>query len=125
VNSVGRIIGSLRTGGDATVLFDELKTSLSAPLAGMGISFSASLFGLAGSLILGFLDLQAGQAQGRFYTELEDWLAATTATGEAALTDPRLPLRRSRTWRTASTGSCRACDRSRSSAGVDGDTGRA
>jgi hypothetical protein len=54
----------------------------------MGISFSASLFGLAGSLILGFLDLQAGQAQGRFYTELEDWLAATTATGEAALTDP-------------------------------------
>jgi hypothetical protein len=88
VNSVGRIIGSLRTGGDATVLFDELKTSLSAPLAGMGISFSASLFGLAGSLILGFLDLQAGQAQGRFYTELEDWLAATTATGEAALTDP-------------------------------------
>jgi hypothetical protein len=88
VNSVGRIIGSLKTGGDAAVLFDELKTSLSAPLAGMGISFSASLFGLAGSLILGFLDLQAGQAQGRFYTELEDWLAATSATSEAALTDP-------------------------------------
>ena len=45
----------------------------------MGISFSASLFGLAGSLVLGFLDLQAGQAQNRFYTELEDWLAVTTA----------------------------------------------
>ncbi|NNM74497.1 flagellar motor protein MotA [Enterovirga aerilata] len=88
VNSVGRIIGSLRTGSDAAVLFDELKTSLSAPLAGMGISFSASLFGLAGSLILGFLDLQAGQAQSRFYTELEDWLATTTATSEAALSDP-------------------------------------
>ncbi|MDB5559052.1 MAG: flagellar motor protein MotA [Enterovirga sp.] len=88
VNSVGRIIGTLRTGSDAAVLFDELKTSLSAPLAGMGISFSASLFGLAGSLILGFLDLQAGQAQSRFYTELEDWLATTTAANDAALSDP-------------------------------------
>ena len=88
VNSVGRIIGSLRTGSDAAVLFDELKTSLSAPLAGMGISFSASLFGLAGSLVLGFLDLQSGQAQSRFYTELEDWLATTTASNEAALSDP-------------------------------------
>jgi hypothetical protein len=88
VNSVGRIIGSLKTGGDAAVLFDELKTSLSAPLAGMGISFSASLFGLAGSLILGFLDLQAGQAQNRFYTELEDWLATTTASSESAAADP-------------------------------------
>jgi hypothetical protein len=44
----------------------------------MGLSFSASLFGLAGSLVLGFLDLQAGQAQSRFYTELEDWLATST-----------------------------------------------
>jgi hypothetical protein len=79
VNSVGRIIGSLRTGAEASILFDELKTALAAPLAGMGISFSASLFGLAGSLVLGFLDLQAGQAQNRFYTELEDWLAASTA----------------------------------------------
>src|SRR5918998_5460486 len=78
VGSVGRIIGSLRTGQDAAVLFDELKTSLAAPLQGMGLSFSASLFGLAGSLIVGFLDLQAGQAQSRFYTELEDWLAMST-----------------------------------------------
>ncbi|MDB5512622.1 MAG: flagellar motor protein MotA [Enterovirga sp.] len=85
VNAVGRIIGSLKTGGDASVLFDELKSSLAAPLAGMGISFSASLFGLAGSLVLGFLDLQAGQAQNRFYTELEDWLA--TAAAEAAATN--------------------------------------
>jgi hypothetical protein len=78
VGSVGRIIGSLRTGQDATVLFDELKNSLALPLQGMGLSFSASLFGLAGSLVLGFLDLQAGQAQSRFYTELEDWLAVST-----------------------------------------------
>jgi hypothetical protein len=52
-----------------------LKSGLAAPLQGMGLSFSASLFGLAGSLIVGFLELQAGQAQTRFYTELEDWLA--------------------------------------------------
>jgi hypothetical protein len=61
------------------VLFDELKNALAAPLSGMGISFSSSLFGLAGSLILGFLDLQAGQAQNRFYTELEDWLATSSS----------------------------------------------
>jgi hypothetical protein len=86
VGSVGRIIGSLRTGQDATVLFDELKNSLALPLLGMGLSFSASLFGLAGSLVLGFLDLQAGQAQSRFYTELEDWLArATTDPGGTEL----------------------------------------
>src|SRR5215218_2858092 len=78
VGSVGRIIASLRTGQDAGVLFDELKNALSGPLQGMGLSFSASLFGLAGSLIVGFLDLQAGQAQSRFYTELEDWLAMST-----------------------------------------------
>ncbi|MCB5177241.1 flagellar motor protein MotA [Microvirga lenta] len=78
VGSVGRIIGSLRTGQDAAVLFDELKTALAGPLQGMGLAFSASLFGLAGSLVLGFLDLQAGQAQSRFYTELEDWLATST-----------------------------------------------
>jgi hypothetical protein len=57
-------------------MFDDLKSGLSAPIAGMSISFTSSLFGLAGSLILGFLDLQAGQAQNRFYTELEDFLAA-------------------------------------------------
>ncbi|MFC0217773.1 hypothetical protein FHS82_000205 [Pseudochelatococcus lubricantis] len=75
VSSIGGVIGSLRTDGDSAVLFDDLKTGLSAPLAGMGISFSSSLFGLAGSLVLGFLDLQTGQAQNRFYTELEDILA--------------------------------------------------
>ena len=53
------------------------RQGLAAPLAGMGISFSSSLFGLAGSLILGFLDLQSSQAQNRFYTDLEDWLAST------------------------------------------------
>jgi hypothetical protein len=79
VSSVGGVIGAMQSGKDATVLFDELKAGLQAPLAGMGISFSSSLFGLAGSLILGFLDLQAGQAQTRFYNELEDWLSTTAA----------------------------------------------
>ncbi|MCA3563734.1 MAG: flagellar motor protein MotA [Methylocystis sp.] len=82
VGSVGKVIGAMQTGKDAAVLFDELKAGLQAPLVGMGISFSSSLFGLAGSLVLGFLDLQAGQAQTRFYTELEDWLS-TTATDAA------------------------------------------
>ena len=61
------------------MMFEELKTNLERPLAGMGISFSSSLFGLAGSLVLGFLDLQAGQAQNRFYNELEDWLSANVS----------------------------------------------
>ena len=74
------------------MLFDELKTNLAAPLSGMGVSFSASLFGLAGSLVLGFLDLQAGQAQNRFYTELEDWLAtAASPDGPAAAPGTDVP----------------------------------
>jgi hypothetical protein len=77
VTSVGSVIENLRVGGDASSVFDTLKEGLAAPLSGMGISFSSSLFGLAGSLVLGFLDLQSGQAQNRFYTELEDWLATT------------------------------------------------
>src|ERR1700733_6779114 len=77
VGSVGTIINGLKAGGDADSVFDALKEGLAAPLGGMGISFSSSLFGLAGSLILGFLDLQTSQAQNRFYTNLEDWLATT------------------------------------------------
>ncbi len=77
VGSVGKVIDGLKVGGDAGALFDTLKGGLAAPLSGMGISFSSSLFGLAGSLILGFLDLQSSQAQNRFYTDLEDWLAGT------------------------------------------------
>ncbi|MGE0749133.1 MAG: flagellar motor protein MotA [Variibacter sp.] len=77
VTSVGHVIGTLKVGGDAASMFDTLKEGLAAPLGGMGISFSSSLFGLAGSLILGFLDLQTSQAQNRFYTDLEDWLSTT------------------------------------------------
>ncbi|HEX7693299.1 MAG TPA: hypothetical protein VF409_02350, partial [Sphingomonas sp.] len=77
VGSVGGVIQNLKTGGDAGTMFDSLREGLAAPLSGMGISFSSSLFGLAGSLVLGFLDLQSSQAQNRFYTELEDWLSTT------------------------------------------------
>ena len=86
VGSVGKVIDGLKVGGDAGALFDTLKEGLAAPLGGMGISFSSSLFGLAGSLILGFLDLQSSQAQNRFYTDLEDWLASTVReySGESA-----------------------------------------
>jgi hypothetical protein len=77
VGSVGKVIDGLKVGGDAGAIFDSLKEGLAAPLGGMGISFSSSLFGLAGSLVLGFLDLQMSQAQNRFYTDLEDWLSST------------------------------------------------
>jgi hypothetical protein len=77
VGSVGNVINTLKPGGDAGSIFDSLKEGLAAPLSGMGISFSSSLFGLAGSLVLGFLDLQTSQAQNRFYTDLEDWLSTT------------------------------------------------
>jgi hypothetical protein len=79
VGSISNVIGSLGGTGDSAVMFEDLKQGLAAPLSGMGIAFSSSLFGLAGSLVLGFLDLQASQAQNRFYNELEDWLSATVA----------------------------------------------
>jgi hypothetical protein len=77
ITSVGAVIQGLKATGDAGSMFESLREGLAAPLGGMGISFSSSLFGLAGSLVLGFLDLQASQAQNRFYTELEDWLSTT------------------------------------------------
>jgi len=79
VQSVGATIGALSpSSNEGSVAFEELKTGLEAPLRGMGVAFSSSLFGLAGSLIVGFLDLQASQAQTRFYNELEEWLSGIT-----------------------------------------------
>ncbi|KAB1075031.1 MotA/TolQ/ExbB proton channel family protein [Methylobacterium planeticum] len=76
LSAVGNVIKSMRGGGEASVMFDELKNGLAVPLGGIGLAFSASLFGLAGSLVIGFLDLQAGQAQARFHNQLEDWLVS-------------------------------------------------
>ena len=78
IDSVAETIASLSAGGDAAVLFDQLKAGLERPLSGMGTAFSSSLFGLAGSLVLGFLELQAGQAHNRFVNELEEWLSGLT-----------------------------------------------
>jgi MotA/TolQ/ExbB proton channel family len=79
VQSVGEAIKNLEVGATQSAqVFEELKRGLQKPLEGMGLSFSSSLFGLAGSLILGFLDLNAGQAQNRFYHDLEDWLSTIT-----------------------------------------------
>jgi hypothetical protein len=79
IGSIGDTISSLDPGsGDTNDVLNALKSGLSAPLAGMGTAFSSSLFGLSGSLVLGFLDLQAGRAQNRFYTELENWLSSVT-----------------------------------------------
>ena len=79
IGSIGETIQSLDPGsGDTGAVLDALKAGLAAPLSGMGTAFSSSLFGLAGSLVLGFLDLQAGRAQTRFYTELENWLSSVT-----------------------------------------------
>ena len=77
IGAVGLVVGSLDTAGtDFEAMMAQLKGGLDAPLSGMATAFSSSLFGLAGSLILGFLDLQLGQAMGRFFNELEDWLSA-------------------------------------------------
>ena len=94
VASIGNVISNLSVeSGDAITVFDDLKKGLKAPMAGMGTAFSSSLFGLAGSLVLGFLDLQANQAQNRFYNDLEEWLSTVTrlATG-SALTDSDQPI---------------------------------
>jgi len=85
VNTVGDAITKLQIGGDAATTFTQLKSSLEGPLRGMGTAFSSSLFGLAGSLVLGFLDLQAGQAQNRFFNDVEEWLSEKTRLPSGAL----------------------------------------
>ena len=83
IGSISTVIAgmSVGEGDDLVTVFENLKAGLAAPLAGMGTSFSASLFGLAGSLVLGFLDLQANQAQNSFYNEMEEWLSGLTRFG--------------------------------------------
>ncbi len=76
VQSVGNVVGGIDTStSNIDAMMTELKDGLNAPISGMATAFSSSLFGLGGSLILGFLDLQLGQASGRFFTDVEDWLS--------------------------------------------------
>ncbi len=78
VTAVAGVINSMSIDSAGSEIFESLKQGLLEPLAGMGVAFSSSLFGLAGSLVLGFYDLQAGHAQNRFYNELEEWLSSVT-----------------------------------------------
>lgn len=79
VGAVSNVIGGLSLkGGNLEKAFSDLKIGLDAPLSGMATAFSSSVFGLAGSLALGFIDLQLGQAQNRFYNDLEEWLSGLT-----------------------------------------------
>lgn len=93
IRSVADIIGSLNVGNDAVTMFGALEENLKQPLGGMSTSFSTSLFGLASSLVIGFLDLQAGHAQNRFHGELEEWLSGMTrlSSGSALETDASVP----------------------------------
>jgi len=86
ISSVADVISNMSVaGGDVTALFNQLKEGLSRPLSGMGTAFSTSMLGLAGALVLGFLDLTAGQAQNRFFNELEEWLAGLTRLSSGVL----------------------------------------
>jgi len=86
IGSVADVINAMSVGnGDVNLLFDQLKSGLSRPLHGMGTAFSSSMLGLAGALVLGFLDLTAGQAQNRFFNELEEWLAGLTRLSSGVL----------------------------------------
>jgi methyl-accepting chemotaxis protein len=88
VGAVSDVIASMSVGsGDLNTLFEQLKSGLARPLAGMGTAFSASMFGLSGALVLGFLDLTAGQAQNRFFNELEEWLASLTRLSSGILAE--------------------------------------
>jgi biopolymer transport protein ExbB/TolQ len=88
VRSISDVIGGMSVGsGDVSALFAQLKLGLARPLRGMGTAFSSSMLGLSGALVLGFLDLTAGQAQNRFFNELEEWLAGLTRLASGALAD--------------------------------------
>lgn len=96
INTLGTIGATIQgltvQGGDITSVFEQLKAGLRAPLTGMGTAFSSSLFGLGGSLILGFLDLNSGQAQNQFYNELEEWLSSLTGAGSGPFTEGDTPV---------------------------------
>ena len=93
VSSVSDVISGLSVGsGDINAMFEQLKSGLARPLHGMGTAFSSSMFGLSGALVLGFLDLTAGQAQNRFFNELEEWLAGLTRVSSGALGEGEAPI---------------------------------
>ncbi len=68
-------------GDTGVAVFERLMQGLEAQLGGMGVAFASSLIGLAGSLVVGLLELFASHGQNRFYRELEEWLSAITRVG--------------------------------------------
>ncbi|MFQ5660377.1 MAG: flagellar motor protein MotA [Gammaproteobacteria bacterium] len=88
VSTIGNLISEMSVeASSGEAIFENLKNSLAGPLSGMGVAFSSSLFGLAGSLVVGFLDLQAGHAQNRFINELEEWLSSSTRISSGIIGD--------------------------------------
>jgi hypothetical protein len=85
IGAVADVIAGLSLQDDTVATFTELQEGLARPLNGMGTAFSSSLFGLAGSLVLGFLDLQANRAQTNFFDELEEWLSSLTRLSSAGV----------------------------------------
>lgn len=86
--SVPAVVETIRSlapqeGESALSGFGRLMSGLEAQMGGMGTAFSSSLLGLAGSLVVGILELFATQAQNRFYRELEEWLSSITRLGNA------------------------------------------
>nr|WP_237442355.1 flagellar motor protein MotA [Saccharibacter sp. 17.LH.SD] len=92
VRSIADVIGGMSVGGsDLTAMFDHVKNGLVQPLSGMATAFSGSMFGLAGALVLGFLDLTAGQAQTRFFNDVEEWFADLTNAEKIRTSAPHSP----------------------------------
>ena len=92
IGAVGQVIGGLTVGSrDFAAVFESLKAGLQQPLSGMGTAFSSSLFGLGGSLVLGFIDIQASHAQNRFFNEMEEWLSGVTQLVETDEVRPAPP----------------------------------
>jgi len=92
VGAVSSTIGSLSASTDVGALFADLQNGLRAPLSGMGTAFGTSLMGLAGSLVLGFLELQVGQAHNRFYMDLEEYLSGLTRLSTGAISETEQPI---------------------------------
>lgn len=83
---VPEVVNTIRSlapseGQSAVSVFEGLMAGLEGQLGGMGTAFASSLLGLAGSLVVGLLDLFTGHGQGRFYRELEEWLSSITKVG--------------------------------------------
>ena len=84
--TIPAVVDTIRTlapteGGSSIDSFDKLMSGLEEQLGGMGTAFSSSLLGLAGSLVVGLLEIFAGHGQNRFYMELEEWLSSITKVG--------------------------------------------